>query len=59
VLPLITSERIRRATQLCRAITSDLAAHQVTRETPGMEELFRAIEGLYQSVADLFPDRKV
>ena len=59
VLPLITSERIRRATQLCKAITSDLAAHQVTRETPGMEELFRAIEGLYQSVADLFPDREV
>lgn len=59
VLPLITSERIRRATQLCRAITTDLAAHQVTSETPGMEELFRAIEGLYQSIADLFRSREV
>jgi hypothetical protein len=59
VLPLLTAERIRRATQLSKAVTTDLAAHQVTRETPGMEELFRAIEGLYQSVADLFPDRKV
>jgi hypothetical protein len=59
VLPLITSERVRRATQLCKAITTDLAAHQVSRETPGMEELFRAIEGLYQSIADLFRDREV
>jgi hypothetical protein len=59
VLPLITSERIRRATQLCKAITSDLAAHQVTSETAGMEDLFRAIEGLYQSIAELFRDREV
>lgn len=59
VLPLITSERIRRASQLCKTITTDLAAHQVTRETAGMEELFRAIEGLYQRIADLFRDREV
>jgi hypothetical protein len=59
VLPLITSERIRRTTQLCRAITTDLAAHQVTRETAGMEEFFRAIEGLYQGIADQFRDREV
>jgi hypothetical protein len=59
VLPLLTSERIRRGTQLCRAITTDLAAHQVTSETPGVEELFRAIEGLYQSITDLFRDREV
>lgn len=54
VLPLITSERIRRATQLSLAITTDQAAHQVTRETSGMRELFQAVEGLYPRVASLF-----
>ncbi|HKW63430.1 MAG TPA: hypothetical protein VJN89_12855 [Candidatus Acidoferrum sp.] len=54
VLPLITSERIRRATQLSLAITTDLAAHQVTRETTGMREFFQAVEGLYPRVASLF-----
>jgi len=58
VLPLITSERIRRATQLSIAITTDLAAHEVTRETIGMREFFRAVENLYQRVADLFRDRE-
>ena len=54
VLPLITSERIRRATQLSLAITSDLETHQVTRETTGVPELFRAVENLYPRVASLF-----
>lgn len=54
VLPLITSERIRRATQLSLAIKTDLEAHQVTRETTGMRELFLAVEGLYPRVASLF-----
>jgi hypothetical protein len=54
VLPLITSERIRRATQLSIAIKTDLEAHQVTRETTGMRELLLAVEGLYPRVASLF-----
>ena len=54
VLPLITSERIRRATQLSLAIISDLETHEVTRETTGMPELFRAVESLYPRVASLF-----
>jgi len=54
VLPLITSERIRRATQLSLAITTDLAAHQVTRETTGMRELYQAVENLYPRVVSLF-----
>lgn len=53
VLPLLFAERIRRTTQLSRAITADLTAHEVTCETAGMDEFFRAIEGLYQRVADL------
>jgi hypothetical protein len=58
VLPLLTAERIRRATQLNKAITADLAAHEVTRETTGIDEFFRAVETLYQRVADLFRDRE-
>jgi hypothetical protein len=58
VLPLITAERIRRATQLSEAITADLAAHEVSSETAGMAELFRALERLYQHLADLFRDRE-
>lgn len=54
VLPLITSERIRRATQLSLAITTDLASQQVTRETTGMREFFQAVESLYPRVASLF-----
>lgn len=54
VLPLITSERIRRATQLSIAIKTDLEAHQVSRETTGMHELYLAVEGLYPRVANLF-----
>ena len=48
VLPLITGERIRRATQLSKAITTDLAAHEVTRETAGIDEFFRAVKSVYE-----------
>ena len=58
VLPLLIAERIRHATQLNSAITMDLAAHEVTRETTGIDEFFQAVESLYQRVADLFRDRE-
>lgn len=54
LLPLITTERIRRATQLSKAIIADLAAHEVTRETTGISDFFRAVEGLYTRISDLF-----
>ena len=44
VLPLLTAERIRRATQLNKAIATDLAARESTIETAGLEELFQAFE---------------
>jgi hypothetical protein len=58
LLPLLTAERIRRATQLCEAITKASAAHEVSRETVGIEEFFRAVEQVHQSLLDLFKDRK-
>jgi len=59
VLPLIIAERIRRATHLSKTIETDLAAHDVTRETAGIDELFRSVEGLYQGLVDLLKDNKV
>lgn len=53
VLSLITAERIRRATQLNKAITADLTAHEITRETAGIDEFLRAVETLHERVADL------
>jgi hypothetical protein len=58
VLPLITTERIRRATQLSKAIAMDLAEQEVTSETAGMDEFFQAVGSLHQQVADLFKDRE-
>jgi hypothetical protein len=58
VLPMITAERIRRATQLSESISADLAAHEVSSETAGMHEFFRAVERVYQRLVDLFRDRE-
>jgi hypothetical protein len=53
VFPLLVAERIRRATQLNKAITADLTTQEITRETAGIGEFFRSVESLYQRVADL------
>ena len=57
-LPLITAERIRRATQFSESISTDLAAHEVSSETARMHEFFRAVERVYQRLVDLFRDRE-
>lgn len=53
LLPLLISERIRRAAQLGNAIVADLATQEVTRETPGVEELFDAVQRMQQLLGDL------
>lgn len=58
VLPLLTAERIRRATQLCDAVTAASAAQDVTRQTVGIEEFLRAVERVHASLLDLFKDRE-
>jgi hypothetical protein len=58
LVPLVTAERIRRATQLCDTITAALAAHEAALETVGIDEFFRAVERVHQSLLDLFKDRK-
>jgi hypothetical protein len=46
VLPLLTHERVRRATQLCKTITAELQEQASTSEMHGMAELSQAIEAL-------------
>jgi hypothetical protein len=58
VRSLLTEERVRRATQLSKALASDLESHEVTDGTTGAADLYRAIEGLYQRLAALFKYRE-
>ena len=58
VIPLLTAERVRRATQLCDAITAAMAAHEVARETVGIEEFLQAVERVRESLLELFGERK-
>ncbi len=58
VRSLLTEERVRRATQLSKALASDLDSQEVTKGTTGAADLFRAIEGLYQRLAGLFKIHK-
>jgi hypothetical protein len=57
VVPLIISERIRRAAQLSKAISADVTAGDVTRESPGLRDFFKAIESLYVQVSTLLRGR--
>lgn len=57
VVPLIISERLRRAGQLSKAISADVTAGDVTRETPGLRDFFKAVESLYVQVSNLFRGR--
>ena len=58
VRSLLTEERVRRATQLSKALASDLDSHEVTDETAGAANLFRTIEDLYQRLGGLFKIRE-
>ena len=58
VRSLLTDERVRRATQLSKALASDLDSHEVTNGTVGASDLFRAIEDLYQRLEVLFKNRE-
>lgn len=58
VLSLLTTERIRRAMQLNKAIMADLAAREITSETAGMNDFLGTLETLNQSIADLLKIRK-
>jgi hypothetical protein len=54
VRSLLSTERVRRATQLSDALSADLDNQEVSDETVGTSDLFRSIEGLYQRLKKLF-----
>jgi hypothetical protein len=58
VRSLLTEERVRRATQLSKALVSDLDSHEITDGTTGAADLFRAIEDLYHRLAGFFKIRE-
>jgi len=49
-------ERIRRAAQLGNAIVSDLTTHEVTRETPGVDKLFDAVQRMHRLLNELLKE---
>jgi len=53
LIPLLTSERIRRAARLGNAIIKDLGSQEVNRDTPGVDQLFDAVTRMHQLLADL------
>jgi hypothetical protein len=54
VLPLLVTERVRRAIQLCAAIRKDLHESKLTSEMTGIDDLLRATENLSRDLAKLF-----
>jgi hypothetical protein len=56
LLPLLTTERIRRAAQLAEAIVSDLTTNEVNRETPGIDRLYEALCKLHGLLSELLSD---
>jgi hypothetical protein len=53
VIPLLVTERIRRGTQLYEALTADLKSHAIRPEAAEIEDLFHAIEHLYEELKRL------
>lgn len=51
VLPLLMIERVRRATQLCNAISTDMQSSLVTADAQGADELSQAIDTLRSLLA--------
>lgn len=57
VLPLLFTERVRRATQLCEAVNTGLKEHEIAPESEGIEGLFRAARRLCMDLNGLFGDK--
>ena len=53
VIPLLVAERIRRGTQLYEALTADLKSHAIRPEAAEIEDLFHAVEHLYEELKQL------
>lgn len=54
MLDILSGERVRRATQITRDLTSDLGSLELGLETEGLEKLFQPVDGLRQRLIPLF-----
>jgi len=54
VLPALAAQRVRRATQLANDLCLDLQTVEVTAETEGMGNLYRAVDDLHRRLELLF-----
>ena len=54
LLPILAAQRVQRATQLTRDLTVDLESVDVGYETPGIKDLFTAVNRLQERLAPLF-----
>jgi hypothetical protein len=54
VLDLLSKERVRRATQITKDLTTDLESLELGLDTPGLEKLSQAVNRLHERLAPLF-----
>lgn len=54
VLDLLSEERVRRATQITKDLTTDLESLELGLDTPGLEKLSQAVNRLHERLAPLF-----
>lgn len=53
VLPIMSAERVKRATQICTDISLDLQTVDVGIDTPGIGSLYNAVDDLYRRLGAL------
>jgi hypothetical protein len=51
LLPILAEQRVRRATQLAKDLTMDLESVDVGLETPGLKQLYEAVNRLHERLA--------
>jgi hypothetical protein len=57
VLPLMSAERVKRATQISNDISLDLQSVEVGIDTPGIIDLFNAVDDLHRRLVALLKRR--
>jgi hypothetical protein len=53
-LPVLARERVRRTTQLSKDLDLDLQTAEISIETEGLGDQFKAVDGLHRRLAPLF-----
>jgi hypothetical protein len=57
VMNALSTERVRRATQINRDLAIDLQSLEIGLETEGLKDLHSAVDSLHESLAPLFPKK--